>query len=190
MNGTILIFLNACGNDNKNIANSTTANTTPGGNDLVVVQPVSPAQPAENETSGPSDTQVNVAVPNDRIIGQWKLAYTTSIQNGQPVETVSNETDYWTFFEDGTFTDAVERNDNIHTARMSLNSNVLIPLGISVADRAKLLGHSVATNLQYYSYAQKDYTENARNVLNHMSRAAKDNNLTLLNTCRVNYTEK
>ena len=39
----------------------------------------------------------------------------------------------------------------------------------------------------HYVYYEVPY---ARNVLNHMSRAAKDNNLTLLNTCRVNYTEK
>ena len=48
---------------------------------------------------------------------------------------------------------------------MSLNSNVLIPMGISVADRAKLLGHSVETNLEHYSFAQKDYVENTRAIL-------------------------
>ncbi len=45
--------------------------------------------------------------------------------------------------------------DKNHALRMSLNSNVLIPLGISVADRAAMLGHSVETNLRFYSYAQK-----------------------------------
>ena len=49
---------------------------------------------------------------------------------------------------------------------MSLNSNVLIPLGISVADRAAMLGHSVETNLKFYSYAQKGYIEDVRNRLN------------------------
>lgn len=49
---------------------------------------------------------------------------------------------------------------------MSLNSNVLIPLGISVADRAAMLGHSVETNLRFYSYAQKGYIEDVRNRLN------------------------
>lgn len=53
---------------------------------------------------------------------------------------------------------------------MSLSSNVLIPLGISVADRAKLLGHSVATNLNHYSYAQKDYLKSARALMNHESQ--------------------
>lgn len=40
---------------------------------------------------------------------------------------------------------------------MSLNSNVLIPKGVTVADRAAMLGHSIETNLKYYSFAQKDY---------------------------------
>ena len=55
---------------------------------------------------------------------------------------------------------------NNHALRMSLNSNVLIPLGISVADRAAMLGHSVETNLKFYSYAQKGYIEDVRNRLN------------------------
>ncbi len=49
---------------------------------------------------------------------------------------------------------------------MSLNSNVLIPLGISVADRAAMLGHSIETNLKYYSFAKKNYLEDFRNRLN------------------------
>ena len=48
---------------------------------------------------------------------------------------------------------------------MSLNSNVLLPMGISAADRAAMLGHSVQTNLKFYSYAQKDYIENIKNLL-------------------------
>ena len=48
---------------------------------------------------------------------------------------------------------------------MSLNSNVLIPMGVSVADRAAMLGHSIETNLRYYSFAQKDYLENVRALL-------------------------
>ncbi len=54
---------------------------------------------------------------------------------------------------------------NNHALRMSLNSNVLIPKGISVADRAAMLGHSIETNLRYYSFAQKDYLDNVRAVL-------------------------
>lgn len=48
---------------------------------------------------------------------------------------------------------------------MSINSNVLIPMGISVADRAAMLGHSIETNLRYYSFAQKDYLDNVRAIL-------------------------
>ena len=45
---------------------------------------------------------------------------------------------------------------NNHALRMSLNSNVLIPLGISAPDRAVMLGHSVETNLRHYSFAKKE----------------------------------
>ncbi len=55
---------------------------------------------------------------------------------------------------------------NNHAFRMSLNSNVMIPLGIPVTNRARLLGHSVETNLKYYSYEEKDYLEDSRNRLN------------------------
>lgn len=61
-----------------------------------------------------------------------------------------------------------------HALRRSLNSNVLIPMGISVADRAKLLGHSVETNLKHYSYAKKDYLENARDLFNNSSDPVKE----------------
>lgn len=55
---------------------------------------------------------------------------------------------------------------NNHALRMSLNSNVLLPLGISVADRAAMLGHSIETNLKFYSFAQKNYLTDVRNRLN------------------------
>ena len=55
---------------------------------------------------------------------------------------------------------------NTHTIRMSFNSNVLLPMGISVADRAALLGHSIETNINHYSYADKNYLENVRDRLN------------------------
>ena len=54
---------------------------------------------------------------------------------------------------------------NNHALRMSLNSNVLIPKGVSVADRAAMLGHSIETNLRNYSFAQKDYLDNVRAIL-------------------------
>lgn len=54
---------------------------------------------------------------------------------------------------------------NNHALRMSLNSNVLIPMGISVADRAAMLGHSIETNLRHYSFAQKNYLDNVKAIL-------------------------
>ena len=53
-----------------------------------------------------------------------------------------------------------------HALRKSLNSKVLSPNNVSVADRARLLGHSVSTNLNHYSYCQKDYVEKTREILN------------------------
>lgn len=55
---------------------------------------------------------------------------------------------------------------NNHAFRMSLNTNVFIPLGIEVGERAKLLGHSIETNLKHYTFAKKEYLETARNLLN------------------------
>ena len=46
---------------------------------------------------------------------------------------------------------------NNHAFRLSLNSNVLAAkLGLPASKRAELLGHSVETNLRYYTYATKD----------------------------------
>ena len=55
---------------------------------------------------------------------------------------------------------------NNHALRMSLNSNVFIPLGIPVTERARMLGHSVSTNENYYSHALKDNNETLRGILN------------------------
>ena len=54
---------------------------------------------------------------------------------------------------------------NNHAFRMSLNSNVFIPLGIPVTTRALLLGHSVEVNLKFYSYAEKDNLAEVLNLL-------------------------
>lgn len=58
---------------------------------------------------------------------------------------------------------------NNHALRMSLNSNVLLPLGISAADRAAMLGHSIETNLKFYSFAQKGYLGTVRDLLDNQS---------------------
>ncbi len=48
---------------------------------------------------------------------------------------------------------------NNHAIRMYFNSYVLIPAGIPVTNRAKLLGHSVEVNLSNYSFADYDYCD-------------------------------
>jgi len=55
---------------------------------------------------------------------------------------------------------------NNHALRMSLNSNVFIPLNIPVTKRAELLGHSVETNLKYYSFAAKNDMDDICDLLN------------------------
>jgi integrase len=45
---------------------------------------------------------------------------------------------------------------NNHAFRMALNSYVYIPMGLPVTERAKLLGHSVETNLKFYTFARTD----------------------------------
>ncbi len=61
---------------------------------------------------------------------------------------------------------------NNHALRMSLNSNVFIPLGMDVAVRASLLGHSIETNLKYYSFARKGYIKEARELLSSQASGA------------------
>ena len=55
---------------------------------------------------------------------------------------------------------------NNHAFRMSLNSNVFIPAGLPATERARLLGHSVETNLKYYSFAGKGNLQDICNLLN------------------------
>ena len=45
---------------------------------------------------------------------------------------------------------------NNHAFRMALNSYVYVPMGLPVSERAKLLGHSVETNLKHYTFARTD----------------------------------
>ena len=39
---------------------------------------------------------------------------------------------------------------------MHLNSYVYVPMGLPVTERARLLGHSVETNLNHYTFARTD----------------------------------
>jgi hypothetical protein len=55
---------------------------------------------------------------------------------------------------------------NNHAFRMSLNSNVLIPLRIPVTERAYLLGHSVEINERYYSHMRTDSLTDIKEILN------------------------
>ena len=56
---------------------------------------------------------------------------------------------------------------NNHSFRMSLNSNVFIgKYGLPATERARLLGHSVETNLRYYSFAGKDSLDDICAMLN------------------------
>ncbi|MDD6580395.1 MAG: tyrosine-type recombinase/integrase [Lachnospiraceae bacterium] len=55
---------------------------------------------------------------------------------------------------------------NNHAFRMSLNSNIFIPKGLPVTERARLLGHSVETNLKRYSFAGKGNIADICELLN------------------------
>ncbi len=47
---------------------------------------------------------------------------------------------------------------NNHAFRIALNSYVLIPMGLNPAERARILGHSVKTNLENYTFSRdKEY---------------------------------
>ena len=60
-----------------------------------------------------------------------------------------------------------------HALRKSLNSNVFILLGIPVTERARMLGHSVETNLRFYSYAGKDTNDEICTLLNRNSQSSQ-----------------
>ena len=55
---------------------------------------------------------------------------------------------------------------NNHAFRMSLNSNVFIPLGLPVTQRAYLLGHSVETNERFYSHMKTESLVDLKDLLN------------------------
>ena len=42
---------------------------------------------------------------------------------------------------------------NNHAFRIALNSYVLIPMGLEASERARILGHSVETNLKHYTFS-------------------------------------
>lgn len=51
-------------------------------------------------------------------------------------------------------------------SHFGFNSYVLIPAGVDTATRAKILGHSPATNEKYYSFEKNDYIEDTRDKIN------------------------
>ena len=115
----------------------------------------------------------------DRIVSILTELKEKYIELGYPCE----DDDYVFCRKDGSFIipsdyeDALRRlckkiglpKTNNHALRMAFNSYVLIPLGIPVTDRAKLLGHSVETNLKHYSFEDKDYCEKALKALNSLN---------------------
>ena len=44
---------------------------------------------------------------------------------------------------------------NNHAFRIALNSYVLIPMGLEAPERARILGHSVETNLKHYTFSRE-----------------------------------
>lgn len=45
---------------------------------------------------------------------------------------------------------------NNHALRIALNSYVFVPIGLNVAERARLLGHSPEVNLKHYTFAREE----------------------------------
>lgn len=49
---------------------------------------------------------------------------------------------------------------NNHAFRMTLNSYAYVPIGLPATERAELLGHSIDTNLKFYTFARiNDYID-------------------------------
>lgn len=55
---------------------------------------------------------------------------------------------------------------NNHSIRMYFNSYVLIPMGITVNNRAALLGHSPEVNLRNYTFADYDVCDSVMDAFN------------------------
>lgn len=54
---------------------------------------------------------------------------------------------------------------NNHAFRIALNSYVLIPMGIEAPERARILGHSVETNLKHYTFSrEKEFLHEIGNI--------------------------
>lgn len=63
---------------------------------------------------------------------------------------------------------------NNHAFRIALNSYVYVPMGLDVATRAKILGHSVETNLKNYTFARTDeYLDEVAEMLNSFNLATR-----------------
>lgn len=63
---------------------------------------------------------------------------------------------------------------NNHAFRMALNSYVYVPAGMDVATRAKILGHSVETNLRFYTFSRTDeYLDEVAELLNSFNSSKK-----------------
>ena len=54
---------------------------------------------------------------------------------------------------------------NNHSFRMTLNSNVLLKKGVSSANRAFILGHSVETNERFYSFTRDEQIDEIRKLI-------------------------
>ncbi|MBE5842284.1 MAG: hypothetical protein E7304_12885 [Butyrivibrio sp.] len=71
---------------------------------------------------------------------------------------------------------------NNHAFRMSLNSIVLAgKLNLPVAKRAELLGHSVETNMMYYTYATKDDMDDLVDLFNDNGEVSPRSHLKIVN---------
>ena len=46
---------------------------------------------------------------------------------------------------------------NNHAIRIYFNSFVLIPAGVSLPNRARILGHTEEVNLSHYTFEERDY---------------------------------
>ena len=67
------------------------------------------------------------------------------------------------------------RLSNNHAFRMALNSYVYVPMGLPVTERAKILGHSVDTNLRHYTFARtEDYISELCDKINAFDDKTRD----------------
>ena len=167
-------MLTGCGsdsaaNESSQASESSVAETAVATTEAAATTEAPKTSEKPKETSAPATTAKPTATPKATTAsnssgktGSIHSKYVFCHKNGEWIKTDAYETCLRRLMS-GVGYDVT----NNHSFCMSLNSNVFIgKYGLPVTERARLLGHSVGTNLRYYSFAGKDSLDDICAILN------------------------